>query len=78
MKVDKLIFLVDFIVLDIEEDKEVPLILGRPFLVTGRALIDVQEGKLELWVQDEKVTFNIFEATEFSHRSLFLFQSGGY
>ena len=48
-----------------EEDREVPLILGRAFLATGRALIDIQEGKLELQVQEEKVTFNIFEATKF-------------
>ena len=42
VKVDKFIFPVDFIVLDMEEDHEVPLILGRPFLVIGRAMIDVQ------------------------------------
>ena len=41
VKVDKFIFPVDFIILDIKEDHEVPLILGRPFLATGRALIDV-------------------------------------
>ena len=39
VKVDKFIFLVDFIVLDMEEDREVPLILGRPFLAIGKALI---------------------------------------
>ena len=65
VKVDKLIFLVDFIVLDMEEDREVPLILGRTFLAIGRALIDVQEGKLELSVQDKKITFNGFEAAKF-------------
>ena len=48
LKMDNLIFPVDFVVLDIEEDREIPLILGSPFLVTDRALIDVQEGKLEL------------------------------
>ena len=48
---------------DMEEDREVPLILGRPFLATGRVLIDVEEGKLELHVQDDKVTFKVFEAT---------------
>ena len=48
-----------------EEDREVPLIMGRPFLAIGRALIDVQEGKLELRIQDEKVTFNVFEAAKF-------------
>ena len=41
VKVDKFIFPVDFIVLDMEEDKEIPIILGRPFLTTGRAMIDV-------------------------------------
>ena len=41
-KVDKFIFPTYFIILDMEEDKEVPIILGRPFLATGRAMIDVQ------------------------------------
>ena len=34
IKVGKLIFLVDFLVIDIEEDKKIPLLLGRPFLST--------------------------------------------
>ena len=42
VKVDKFIFPIDFIVLDMEEDHEVPLILRRPFLATGKAMIDVQ------------------------------------
>ena len=42
VKVNKFIFPVNFIILDMEEDHEVPLILGRPFLATGRVLIDVQ------------------------------------
>ena len=46
VKVDKFIFLVDFLVLDMEEDREIPLILGRSFLATGRALIDVHSGNL--------------------------------
>ena len=41
---DKFIFPTDFIVLDMEEDKEIPIILGKPFLATGRAMIDVQRG----------------------------------
>ena len=40
-KVDKFIFPTDFIVLDMEEDKEIPIILGSPFLATGRVMIDV-------------------------------------
>ena len=51
----------DFIILDMEEDKEIPIILGRPFLATGGAMIDVQRGELKLRVQDEEVKFNVFE-----------------
>ncbi|XP_062074984.1 uncharacterized protein LOC133778991 [Humulus lupulus] len=47
VKVDKFIFHADFIILDIEEDTNIPIILGRPFLATGRALIDVQKGELK-------------------------------
>ena len=54
VKVDKFIFPANFIVLDMEEDKEIPIILGVPFLATGRALIDVQKGELRLRVHDEK------------------------
>ena len=39
VKVDKFIFPVDFVVLEMEEDDDIPLILGRPFLQTGRCLI---------------------------------------
>ena len=60
MKVDKFIFPTNFIVLDMEEDKEIPIILGMLFLATGRALIDVQKGELRLRVQDEEVRFNVF------------------
>ncbi|XP_075515743.1 uncharacterized protein LOC142550555 [Primulina tabacum] len=43
VKVDKFIFPVDFVVLDMVEDREIPLILGRPFLATGKAMIDVEK-----------------------------------
>ena len=62
VKVDKFIFPADFIVLDMEEDKEIPIILGRPFLATGREIIDVQRGELKLRVQEDEVKFNVFEA----------------
>ncbi|KAH9769701.1 hypothetical protein KPL71_012115 [Citrus sinensis] len=62
VKVDKFIFPVDFIVLDFEADKEVPIILGRPFLAIGKTLIDVQKGELTMRVNDQQVTFNILEA----------------
>ena len=59
IKVGKFIFPVDFMVIDIEEDKQVPLLLGRPFLATGAALIDVKKGELILSVGDEAVHFNL-------------------
>ncbi|XP_020206915.1 uncharacterized protein LOC109791958 [Cajanus cajan] len=62
VKVDKFMFLVDFVVMDMEEDVEVPLILGRPFMKTARVIIDMDEGKLKVRVQDEEVSFNVFEA----------------
>ncbi|XP_019429353.1 PREDICTED: uncharacterized protein LOC109336963 [Lupinus angustifolius] len=46
VRVDKLVFLVDFVIMGIEEDAEVPLILGRPFMKTVRVNIDVNEGKM--------------------------------
>ncbi|XP_022899548.1 uncharacterized protein LOC111412914 [Olea europaea var. sylvestris] len=45
-----------------EEDKDVPLILGRPFLATRRALIDVQRGQLILRLGEEQISFNVFKA----------------
>ena len=62
VKADKFIFPTDFIVLDMEEDKKIPIILGRPFLATGRDMIDVQKGELELRVQDDEVRFSVFNA----------------
>ena len=41
VKVGKFIFPVDFVVMQMEEDTQIPLLLGRPFLATGAALIDV-------------------------------------
>ncbi|XP_017982311.1 PREDICTED: uncharacterized protein LOC108663237 [Theobroma cacao] len=62
VKVDKFIFPVDIIILDMEEDRQILVILGRPFLATARALIDVGKGELTLRVQDQQVTFNILNA----------------
>lgn len=53
VKVDKFIFLVDFIVFDMQENREIPLILGRQSLAIKRILIDVQQRKLILRVEDE-------------------------
>jgi len=46
VKVNELVFPAYFVILDMVEDEDMPLILGRPFLATGRALIDVEMGQL--------------------------------
>ncbi|KAI3735173.1 hypothetical protein L6452_14663 [Arctium lappa] len=66
IKVDTFIFLDDFLVLDYEADKNVPIILGRPFLATGRTLIGVQKGELTMRVNDQQVTFNVFKSLKFN------------
>ncbi|XP_061336658.1 uncharacterized protein LOC133283758 [Gastrolobium bilobum] len=65
VRVDKFIFLADFIVLDFEADKEVPLLLGRPFLATRRTLIDVKKGDLIMRVNDKQITFNVLNAMKY-------------
>ena len=67
VKVDKLILLVDFVVIDMEEDREAPLILGRPFLATGQALIDVKNGELTLRVGEDQVKLNLYKSMEFQN-----------
>ncbi|XP_019246431.1 PREDICTED: uncharacterized protein LOC109226083 [Nicotiana attenuata] len=59
VRVDKFVFPIDFIVVKMEENKEVPLILGRPFLAMGRAILDIKERKLMLGVGEETVTFKM-------------------
>ena len=64
VKVGKFIFPVDFVIMKMEEDTQVPLLLGRPFLETGDALIDVQKGELTLRVGEEAVHFNLNKGLE--------------
>ncbi|PIN17626.1 DNA-directed DNA polymerase [Handroanthus impetiginosus] len=58
VKVDKFIFPADFIVLDMEVDSEIPIILGRPFLATGRILIDAMKFPNE---SDEYFSVSLFD-----------------
>ena len=59
MKVNKFIFPMDFVILDMEEDENVSLLLGCPFLATARALIDVHDSKHTLRLEEEEVTFDV-------------------
>lgn len=45
VKVDDLLFPADFVILDMLEGAETPLLLGRPFLTKGKALVDMERGE---------------------------------
>nr|GFA81322.1 reverse transcriptase domain-containing protein [Tanacetum cinerariifolium] len=66
VKVGTFYFSADFVVVDFAADPRVPLILGRFFLKTERALIDVFEGKLTLRVGKEAITFNLDQTSRYS------------
>ena len=65
VKVYKFIFPVDIVVLDMEEDREASIILGRPFLAISQALINVKSGELTLRVGEDQVKFNSYKSMEF-------------
>ncbi|XP_061369658.1 uncharacterized protein LOC133312474 [Gastrolobium bilobum] len=64
VKVDKFIFPMDFVILDIEEDAIVPMIFGRPFLATFGALIDVRKGTSEVKCSKQNALSRKFELFE--------------
>ncbi|GJU01145.1 reverse transcriptase domain-containing protein [Tanacetum coccineum] len=67
VRVGKFHFPADFVVVDYVVDPRVPLILGRPFLRTARALIDVYGEELTLRVGDEAITFKVGNTSKFSY-----------
>ncbi|GJY10939.1 putative reverse transcriptase domain-containing protein [Tanacetum coccineum] len=60
-------FPVNFVVLDMKEDHKIPIILGRPFLATAYAMIDVFNKKISFEVGDETITFDIEKSMRFPH-----------
>ncbi|GKB02498.1 reverse transcriptase domain-containing protein [Tanacetum coccineum] len=68
VKVGKFHYPADFIVVDFDVDPMVPLILGRPFLRTERALIDVYGEEITLRYNDEVITFNVGHTSSHSYR----------
>ncbi|XP_015969926.1 uncharacterized protein LOC107493343 [Arachis duranensis] len=65
MKVGEFIFPADFVVLDMEEEANTSIILGRPFLATAGTIINVQKGELVLRLHKEKMVFNVFKAISY-------------
>ncbi|KAK2389843.1 hypothetical protein QL285_063405 [Trifolium repens] len=63
VKVKDLEFLVNFMILDIGEDEEHPVILGRPFLATSRALIDMDLAEITLRSGGKTTTIKTSDTT---------------
>ncbi|GJW10393.1 reverse transcriptase domain-containing protein [Tanacetum coccineum] len=70
VKVGTFYFPADFVVVDYEADPRVPLILGRPFLRTARALIDVHGEEMTLRHDDKSVTFKVGDTKNFSYNAM--------
>nr|GEY10555.1 reverse transcriptase domain-containing protein [Tanacetum cinerariifolium] len=66
VKVGTFHFPADFVVIDFDADPRVPLSLGRTFIKTGRALIDIYEGELTLRVGYKSITFNLDQTSRYS------------
>ncbi|GJZ10093.1 reverse transcriptase domain-containing protein [Tanacetum coccineum] len=69
-KVGTFYFPADFVVVDYDADPRVPLILGRPFLRTARALIDVHGEEMTLRHDDKSVTFKVGDTKNFSYNAM--------
>ncbi|KAI5440098.1 hypothetical protein KIW84_025450 [Lathyrus oleraceus] len=59
--IEDLIFPVDFVILDIPEDDEAPIILGRPFMQASRCNLDMDQGTLTLKAHDKEIKLNAIE-----------------
>ncbi|XP_073526341.1 uncharacterized protein [Phyllobates terribilis] len=59
IQIGKFYIPIDFIVLDIPANSPIPIIVGRPFLATAGALIDVKQGVLSFNIGEEKMEFNL-------------------
>nr|GFD17730.1 reverse transcriptase domain-containing protein [Tanacetum cinerariifolium] len=70
VKVGKFYFPADFVILDFVTDPRVPLILGRPFLSTAHALIDVYEGEITLRHDDQSLTLKCGDTPSISYNNL--------
>ncbi|GJS80909.1 serine--tRNA ligase-like protein [Tanacetum coccineum] len=57
VKIDKIIFPIDFVILDMVEDLRMPIILGRPLLATAHAMVDIFRKSISLEVVNQKVVF---------------------
>jgi len=60
VRVKHFIFLADFVVIDIEEDADIPLILGRTFMSTASCVVEMGKKKLQMAIEDQQISFDMF------------------
>ena len=58
--IKRLLFPADFILMDILEDADIPLILGCPFMSTASCVVDIGKKKLEMGIEDQQINFDLF------------------
>ena len=61
VRVKHFTFPADFLFMDIEDDADIPLILGRPFMLTASCMVDMGKRKLEMGIEDQKISFDLFD-----------------
>ena len=52
--------------MDISKDTDIPVILGRPFMLTASCIVDMEKRKLELGFEDQKIDFDLFSLLKLS------------
>lgn len=62
IKIGNFVILVDFVVLDMDENPRILILLGRPFLATVGAILDVKNHKLSLAFGEDKIEFDLSQA----------------
>lgn len=77
VKIRNFIFPIDFVVIDMKEDEDLPIILGIPLLNTAKALVDTRESKLTLRVGKKEITFEVDDKFKISKAQYEIFFMDG-
>lgn len=61
--IDKFSFPIDFMILDVKADPNIPLILGRTFMKTARILVDVDKGEVKVRIKFCELSYKVIGVT---------------
>lgn len=74
--IEQFSFPVDFVIIDIPEDEETPIILGRPFMQTSRCNFDIDQNALTLKFYDDETTLNVLKNRKLKVEKEYHYQVG--